>query len=271
MNTRVLLTIAGTDPSGAAGIQADLQVFRDFGFHGASVITSVLAQNTTGVTDLRALEPDLVRAQLRSVLDDLDVAGVKVGLVSTCPAFHVVAGALDELAPEIPVVWDPVLASGDGARHLTEPDFKRCFSVAALTRISVFTPNIPEAATWLGRPIRTIEDAESVAGALAKAGPRAVLLKVGHLTAEEEHLRDIWADAHGVRRCEPLPRLDADVRGTGCQLSSALCALLADGLEPLAAAERAREYLNDLLRSRSRRIGRGRPVVVRASDSKENG
>lgn len=259
--TSVLLTIAGTDPSGAAGIQADLQVFRDFGFHGASVITAVLAQNTAGVRSLHPLDPALVTEQLAAVLEDLEIAAVKVGLVPS-PEVAALIGARSASGRLAPVVWDPVLASGDSRTRFTD-DATISTILAALPHIDVLTPNAPEAARLTGLAVTTTDEALAAAEHLIECGAGAVLLKSGHLSRGSDTIRDVWADAKGPRLMNALPAIETDVRGTGCQLSSAVAAGLASGKPAYEAAESAREYLSELLRFKRRRIGRGREVVVR--------
>lgn len=253
---KTVLTIAGTDPSGAAGIQVDLQTFRDHGCHGASVITAVLAQNTQGVREVAPLSPDLVDAQLQAVFDDFDVAAVKVGLV---PNDEVIELLAERLAGRV-VVWDPVLASGDGRTPLFAGTAARL--VRAVTGATIVTPNIPELSVLSGAAVETREDAHRAATAMSSRGA-AVLVKVGHLD-HTGMLEDIWS-MHG-ESCDldALPAISADVRGTGCQLSSAVACNLALDQEPVMAVENARSYLNDLLTNQALQLGRGRPLVVRA-------
>ena len=264
--TDILLTIAGTDPSGAAGIQADLQVFRDFGFHGASVITSVLWQNTVGVRGQRPVELDVLRAQLDAVLSDLAVSAIKVGLVPTAAHWDVI---LDSLPAATPVVVDPVFASGDGRTPLVTQDVLDAVR-RSLSRVDVVTPNAPEAAALTDVAVATLDDALRAAEHLVALGARAVLLKAGHLSQRSQAIRDVWADAGGARLMQPLPAIEVDVRGTGCQLSSAVAAGLARGDAPFDAAESARGYLSELLRLRRQRIGHGREVVVRVEGAPDD-
>lgn len=252
-----LLTVAGTDPSSAAGIQVDLQVFRDYGFHGASVITAVVWQNTVAVRGFRALSADELLAQLDAVLDDLDVSFVKVGMVPTAEQVR----ALVDRIGERTVVWDPVLASGSGETALMGPDAPEAIA-RALPSISILTPNVPEAERLTGREIHTRAHVHEAARELVERGATAVLLKTGHL-GDEGALRDVFASREGVVDLTPLPRLDADVRGTGCQLSSAILCELARGASSRDACESARAYLHEMLRTRRRTVGKGRDVVVR--------
>lgn len=252
---KVVLTVAGTDPSGAAGIQADLQVIRDHGHYGVSVITAVLAQNTSGVRAVYPMSAAALAAQLDAVFDDFDVAVVKVGLVPDDDLADVV---LDRTRGRR-VVWDPVLASGDGSTSLFTGTPREL--LRALRHVDVLTPNVPELGQLIGAQIRSRDDAHRAAGAVSLEGA-AILLKVGHLP-HQGTVSDIWAEAGVSSDLDPLPTIEADVRGTGCQLSTAIACQLADGHERRDAGERARAYLNALLNDRAQRLGRGRSIIVR--------
>jgi len=251
-----LLTIAGTDPSSAAGIQADLHVFRDHEAHGASVVTTVVSQNTSGVHALHALPEDVVDAQLAAVFDDLDIAAVKVGLVPT-------AGLAQRISARVasrPVVWDPVLTSGDGATALVEPAVVAAL-LAVLPLCDVFTPNAPEAATLTDIPVTSRPGAHAAAARLVRLGAPAVLLKTGHLM-DGDTIQDVWATEAGTVDLAALPTIGENVRGTGCHLSSAIAARLARGDAPIDAVEGARRYLSMLLHEKRRAVGRGRSIIV---------
>lgn len=267
---RSLLTIAGTDPSGGAGIPVDLQVFRDFGYHGLSVVTAVVAQNTTGVRSFESVDGTHVADQIDAVFDDIPVGAVKIGMLATADVVKSVAAPLSGIDEAIPVVYDPVLASGGGDARLERAGMVEALGDGLLERVDWLTPNIPEAEALLGVCIGEPADMERAAAQLLDLGPSAILLKAGHLADDRADLSDLLAlDGEGdeprVRWLTPLERVPDDVRGTGCQLSSALAAALADGDVGEAAAERARRYLNDLLHHHRRTIGHGRPVIVRAS------
>ena len=260
--TRSLLTIAGTDPSGGAGIQVDLQVFRDWGFHGLSVVTAVVCQNTQGVRGFQAVDPEVVDGQLGAILDDVDPAAIKIGMLPTPAVVEVVADALASL--QCPVVFDPVMASGSGEQALNQAGTVEAMSNELIAHVDLLTPNVPEARALCGRDIDGRPDLERAARALVDLGAPAVLLKAGHLDEETNTVADFLATCDQARWLAPLERVDADVRGTGCQLSSALAANLAGGLSLFEAVEASRRYLNKVLRTCPQTIGRGRPVVVRA-------
>lgn len=259
-DTRCLLTIAGTDPSGGAGIQVDLQVFRDWGFHGLSAITAIVAQNTAGVRRFEGLSASLVEDQLGAILEDVEPVGVKIGMVSRAEVVDVVAEAVEGL--DCPVVFDPVMASGS-AHSLKLPGTVVAMRERLIPQVDVLTPNLDEAGALLDTEITDRAQFEEAAAQLVELGCGAVLLKAGHLPRTTRAIADVLATADGVRVLSELESVEADVRGTGCQLSSALVAALAGGQPVVDAAEDARRYLNKLLHTRSRSIGRGRPVIVR--------
>lgn len=246
-----LLTIAGTDPTGAAGITADLRVFRDFGAMGLSTITAVVWQNSQGVRGFRALEPNEVAAQLDAVLDDIPIHGVKIGMVATSAIANVISSRISGL--KIPVVFDPVMASGTGETSLWGEHINALENL--LKCVDVLTPNIPEAEKLLGEKIH-FENIETQAIALATRYNTCVLLKVGHLPEHEDSLRDVWASPTTCLRLNPLPRFPDDVRGTGCALSSAILANVKFATDrsvfsfPPASIETARAYLSKRLAAR---------------------
>ncbi|MBA2661737.1 MAG: bifunctional hydroxymethylpyrimidine kinase/phosphomethylpyrimidine kinase [Bradymonadaceae bacterium] len=265
MSPKCLLTIAGTDPSGGAGIQADLQVFRDFGYHGLSAITAVVWQNTCGVGGFEAMSGEVLGEQLRALAEDVAIEGVKLGMLPAVTTVEAVCAFLANCA-HVPVVLDPVMASGDGGHLLSANE--AVLSAAGLLHpfVAVLTPNVPEAERLLGRTIQTHDAMLEAAASLRQFGAKAVLLKGGHLVGQADFvLTDAWADADGARLLEALLPIEQDVRGTGCQLASAILAGLVDGLAPMEAALGARRYLNDLLHRRRANIGRGRPVIVRST------
>ena len=233
--TPIALTIAGSDSGGGAGIQADLKTFSALGVYGCSVITALTAQNTLGVQGIHGVDPAFVRQQMDSVLGDLAVAAVKIGMLGTPETIAAVADGLAAWRPRW-VVLDPVMVAKGGDRLLQDE------AVAALRErllplASLITPNLPEAAALLGEPPATSRDAmAAVAARLRALGPAAVLLKGGHLGGADSpdlllHGRaQLWLEA---------PRLAIrHTHGTGCTLASAITALLARGRPlPQAVAE----------------------------------
>jgi hydroxymethylpyrimidine/phosphomethylpyrimidine kinase len=242
----IALTIAGSDPSGGAGVQADLKTFSALGVYGASVLTSLTAQNTRGVTAVHDPPVSFLLAQLEAVLGDLDVAAIKIGMLSRPKVVRAVAERLRPLSA--PIVLDPVMVAKGGAALLSRE------AVAALRddlvpRCTVLTPNVPEAAVLLGESEEEVRrDMAGACGRLLKLGPAAVLLKGGHCGGEtsDDYYRDAQ-DGGGVRRLTAQRIRTRNTHGTGCTLSAALAAYLALGEERYAAARRAKEYLTAAL------------------------
>lgn len=243
--TPTVLTIAGSDSGGGAGIQADLKTVSALGCYGASVITAVTAQNTRAVTAIHLVPPDVIRAQIEAVLDDITVHAIKIGVVGSAPAIAAVAAALRDCP--IPIVLDPVMVAKSG-------DLLACdASIAALVRdllplAHVLTPNLPEAARLLGDLPAETEAAAVVQGmALRALGPRHVLMKGGHATGP--HCTDILVGPEGSARFT-APRIRTqNTHGTGCTLSSAIAAGLAQGLTVAEAVGRAHDWLHHAIRA----------------------
>lgn len=235
-----LLTIAGSDPSGGAGIQADLKSFAARGAYGMAVITALTAQNTRGVTGIHAVPPDFVAAQIAAIAEDIRIDGVKIGMIADAAIAEVVGAALAPLAG-VPVVLDPVMVAKGGAALIEAPAVA-ALRAALLPRATMLTPNLPEAAALLGvTEARTRAGMAEQAEALRGLGPAAVLLKGGHLPGEESP--DVLATARGLTWFEGARVATRNTHGTGCSLSSALAAELARGFPPEAAVARAKNWL----------------------------
>jgi len=227
-----VLVVAGSDSGGGAGIQADLRTIATLGAFGMTAITAVTAQNTLGVTGVHTLPATFVRDQMLAVLDDLGADAIKIGMLANAEIAAAVADMLDHpAAAGIPVVLDTVfLATRGGA--LLDPPGVEVLRRRLLPRAFLVTPNLPEAAALTGLPVTTLAEMEQAATALLAMGARNVLLKGGHLAGND--LVDLLAGPDGHRVfCHP--RIEsAHTHGTGCTLSSAIAALLAQGraLEP---------------------------------------
>ena len=235
----VALTIAGSDSSGGAGIQADLKTFCAFGVYGASVVTALTAQNTRRVSAIEAVAPQLVATQLEAVLSDLDVAAVKTGMLANAAIVDVVARRL-RAGPPRPLVVDPVMVASSGAALLAADGFA-LLRDALLPLATLLTPNRPEAALLLGtREATSEEEAVAQAEALRTLGCGAVLLKGGHASGAEAV--DILCDGE-IRRFA-RPRLASHHgHGGGCTLAAAIAALIAQGVGLAQAVERAKSYV----------------------------
>ena len=247
-----VLTIAGSDSGGGAGIQADLKTITMLGGYGASVITALTAQNTAAVTGIHAPSAKFVALQLKTVLDDIRVDAAKTGMLFSAPIIEAVADLLAK--KQFPLVVDPVCVATSGGKLLqddaVEAMVERMFPVADL-----LTPNIPEAELFTGMEIKSREDVFLAGKLLLKMGPKAVLLKGGH--AESLAVTD-WFMKPGM---DPIPFMQQRVatdctHGTGCTLSSAIATGLAKGLDMGAAILRGQEYLNLALRA-GYRLGDG--------------
>jgi hydroxymethylpyrimidine/phosphomethylpyrimidine kinase len=238
MTVPTALSIAGSDPSGGAGIQADLKTFSALGVYGMAVLTALTAQNTRGVHGLHRVPPAFVAAQITALRDDLPLGAVKIGMIATAAIAAAVAQALDGLAA--PLVLDPVMVAKGGHR-LLKPDAAAALRDLLLPRATVVTPNLPEAAALLGRP-EAANRAEMGVQALAlrALGARAVLLKGGHLPGDVAP--DLLLTADTALWLEGPRTPTRNTHGTGCTLSAALAAELAKGAALPEAARRAKAY-----------------------------
>ncbi|SFG99533.1 bifunctional hydroxymethylpyrimidine kinase/phosphomethylpyrimidine kinase [Neptunomonas qingdaonensis] len=238
----VALTIAGSDSSGGAGIQADLKTFSALQVYGASVITAVTAQNTQGIYAIHSIPAAIISAQLRAVLQDLDVKSIKIGMLGEASAVDAVADILDEFCSAA-VVIDPVMLSKSG-KALLHPDAlllmkKRLFPLA-----TVFTPNLPEAAALTGFSEPTcLSEMYQMLGPLHELGVPWVLLKGGHLPAEEQAI-DLLSDGERVFEFKADRIVTKNTHGTGCTLSSAVAAGLAKGMDVEQSVREAKKYIS---------------------------
>ena len=235
-----VLTIAGSDSGGGAGIQADLKTFAALGCYGMTAITALTAQNTVGVQGIHAVPPAFLRSQLQSVVEDIGVDAVKIGMLHEPGVVEVVAWAIQHYQLQR-VVLDPVMVATSGDRLIADATVRvlvdQLFPLA-----TVITPNLDEASLLLGRPIAAVSDLSGAAQALLSQGARAVLLKGGHLPGDQ--VVDVLARPGHVDMVLASSRMASrNTHGTGCTLSSAIAAHLALG-DPLERAVRAaREYI----------------------------
>jgi hydroxymethylpyrimidine/phosphomethylpyrimidine kinase len=269
----IALTIAGSDSGGGAGIQADLKTFAAFGVYAASVVTALTAQNTCGVRAIHYPPPEIVGAQIEAVLDDFSVAAIKIGMLGSAEIATMVAGLLssttgngrETLLPRGEggpkgrmrafVIYDPVMIASSGDA-LSGENFVEAIRHALLPLVDCLTPNLGEAAALLGEPIaRNDEDMARHGAALLKLGPRAVLMKGGHLEGGEA--LDLLVTEDTIRRFV-APRLESkNLHGTGCTLSSALAASVVLGAPLPEAVAAAKAFVRQ-------GIERGRDVVLGA-------
>lgn len=254
-----VMTIAGSDSSGGAGIQADLKTFTALGVYGASAITALTAQNTTGVQGVEPVPPAFVAAQIRSVLGDLDVRAVKTGMLANAAIIEAVAAEM-AARQDIPLVIDPVMVATSGD-PLIAADAVATLKSRLIPLARVITPNLPEAAALLSVPAATTEaEAMRQLEALAKLGARAVLWKGGH--GEGSEAVDLLLDGGKVTRLASPRIATRNTHGTGCTLSAAIAAFLAQGLALDVAVARAKTYVHRAIENgRNLNVGSGHGPV----------
>ncbi|WP_413991352.1 bifunctional hydroxymethylpyrimidine kinase/phosphomethylpyrimidine kinase [Labrys okinawensis] len=250
-----VLTIAGSDSGGGAGIQADLAAFRAFGVHGASAITAITAQNTLGISAIHEVPLAMLRAQIEAVLADFEVKAVKIGMVPSPDHIGIIAEIL--AGTGLPVVLDPVLSASTG-RALGRAGTPEALREHLLPLVAALTPNLPEAAALLAVGEAADEEAmRSQASALLAFGPRAVLLKGGHGSLDEAI--DMLATEQGITRFAAPWVETTNLHGTGCALSAALAAGIALGHPLDIAVARAKSWLRGrLIAGAGLRIGHGK-------------
>lgn len=245
------LTIAGSDSSGGAGIQADLKTFAAHGVFGMSVITAVTAQNTQGVFAVQDISMEVIKKQIDAIFTDIEVDGLKIGMVSQIDTIKIIADRLKQYRPEN-VVLDPVMVSKSGY-HLLQPEAKEALINELLPLATVVTPNIPEAEVITGMHIETLKDMEKAALLIYKMGPKYVLIKGGHL---ENDATDILFDGNDYISFESKRIETKNTHGTGCTLSSAIASNLAKGNSIEASIQKAKDYITTAIKN-SLSIGKG--------------
>ncbi|MCS7315034.1 MAG: bifunctional hydroxymethylpyrimidine kinase/phosphomethylpyrimidine kinase, partial [Bryobacteraceae bacterium] len=248
--TAIALTIAGSDPSGGAGLQADLKTFHQLGVYGEAAVTLITVQNTLGVARVECLPADLVVEQICAVLEDIRPQAAKTGALGNRAIVEAVAEAAREF--DFPLVVDPVLISKHGAPLLAD-DARAALVEHLLPRAALVTPNLHEAAALAAFPVRDVAAMRRAAEAIQRLGPRAVLVKGGHL---ESGATDVLL-YDGKFYEFPAPRIATQhTHGTGCTYSAAIAACLARGLELPAAVRVAKAYVTEAIRSNPG-LGRG--------------
>lgn len=245
LSGRVLI-VAGSDSGGGAGIQADIKTVTALGAYAMTAISALTAQDTTGVAGVIGVEPAFIAQQMEMVLADIGADAVKTGMLHNGAVIETVSDILAAKAADVPLVVDPVMFA-KGGHALLEPEAMDALKSRLLPLAAVITPNVPEAEAIAGGTIRTVQDMRAAAEAIVALGPRAVLLKGGHM--EGETVTDILCDGAGIEEMSH-PRIDTrHTHGTGCTLASAIAAGLAQGLDLSAAARRARAYVLEAIRT----------------------
>lgn len=256
-----VLSIAGSDPGGGAGIQADLRTFAAHGVYGTAVVTALTAQSTRGVADTFVVPPAVIRRQLDVLFEDVAFDAVKIGMLGDAATVRVVAEALGRHRPRV-VVLDPVIRASSGAALLT-PDGVAALRAELLPLVDVVTPNVAEGAALLDvPPPATADAAVALARALVPLGARHVVLTGGHLAEDSAVCVDTLTDADGAHQFVAPRYQEGGTHGTGCTYAAALAARLARG-DPLADACRAAQaFVGASIAAGARlRVGRGRGPV----------
>ncbi|WP_297438834.1 bifunctional hydroxymethylpyrimidine kinase/phosphomethylpyrimidine kinase [uncultured Clostridium sp.] len=236
------LTIAGSDSSGGAGIQADLKSFSANGTYGMSVITAITAQNTMGVFDIEELSSRIIKSQIKAVFEDIRPKSTKIGMVSNEEIIKEIASSLKEFDVQ-KLVLDPVMISKSGFALLKE-DAQDALKEYLIPLAYIVTPNVPEAEVLTGMKIETLEDMLEAAKLIKKLGATYVLIKGGHLDGDSTDI--LYGD--GVLEYLRAKRLNRkNTHGTGCTLSSAICSNLAKGQEAVEAVKNAKEYITEAI------------------------
>lgn len=249
-----VLIVAGSDSGGGAGIQADVKTVTCLGGYAMTAVTALTAQNTQGVFGIQEVSPDFIAQQMRLVLDDIGADVVKTGMLHSAGVIDTVAEVLQEYAPPIRLVLDPVMVA-KGGHALLQPDAvmrmkERLFPLAALV-----TPNVPEAELLAGIPIHNVEDMQRAARMLLGTGAKAVLVKGGHL-GKDELIHNVLV-FEGGEVLLSTRRIDTPhTHGTGCTLASAIAVSIAQGLTLPHAVERAQDYVATAIAS-APELGRG--------------
>jgi hydroxymethylpyrimidine/phosphomethylpyrimidine kinase len=258
---RKVLSIAGSDSGGGAGIQADLKAFAACGVHGMTAITAITAQSTVGVTAVQHVAPAVIVAQVRAVAEDIGVDAVKIGMLGTVATIEAVAEALAALGAAVPVVIDPVMVAESGA-VLLEPAARDALVERLLPRATVVTPNLPEAGALLGAAAAAAaaaggavasEEVASLARRVHALGPECVVVTGGHRDVPS----DVFFDGRRTVEISGPRHPDGAAHGSGCTHSSVLAARLALGDDPLSAARAAREMAARAVATGLRELGAG--------------
>ncbi|WLV25578.1 bifunctional hydroxymethylpyrimidine kinase/phosphomethylpyrimidine kinase [Aciduricibacillus chroicocephali] len=250
-NVNCTLTIAGTDPTGGAGIQADLKTFQELRTYGMTVITSVLAQNTTGVQKVLHQPIDLIESQINSVISDIPVDAFKTGMIANLEMMELLERKIPEIG--VPYVMDPVMVatSGDSLIHEDARTFLRD---RLMPFAKIVTPNIPEAESLIGVEIKTLDDMKDAAAAIvSRYGAQSALVKGGHLN---DQAADVLFDGKTMHTFTSERINTKNTHGTGCTLSAAITAYLAKGLSLYEAVELSKKYITEAIRY-SFNIGKG--------------
>ncbi|MFN3479069.1 MAG: bifunctional hydroxymethylpyrimidine kinase/phosphomethylpyrimidine kinase [Thermodesulfovibrionales bacterium] len=251
---KTALTIAGSDPTGGAGLQADLKVFRAFGIHGLSVSTALTAQNTTSIEDILPVEPKFFEKQMETLLSDIKPDAVKIGMIYSESLVFIIAEAIKRYLLDN-IVVDPVTVSSTGFGLVDSGTLDRVRDVLFPLSM-VVTPNIYEATVLTGVNIENETDMHEAARKLKDMGPQVVVITGGHL---ERITMDLYYDGYDFQRVESY-KIKGEYHGTGCVFSSSIAAALATGYSPLESVRRAKGFVTDAI-SKAYHIGKGLGIL----------
>lgn len=261
-----VLIIAGSDSGGGAGIQADIKTVTALGGYAMTAITAITVQDTLGVHGIHEIPVDIVRAQIRVVLDDIGTDAVKTGMLHSVEIIEAAAEEISDRAPNAALIVDPVMIAKGGAA-LLQTEAIDAFKRALIPLATLLTPNAPEAAALTGRRIETLDEQKAAADALLGLGCDAVLLKGGHIPGET--IFDVLA-THESIEVMSSPRIDTrHTHGTGCTLASAIAALMAQGADLREAVEVARDYVHEAIRT-APGFGKGHGPLYHAHTLRRN-
>ncbi len=235
----IALSIAGSDSSAGAGVQADLKTFQAHNVYGLTAITAVTVQNTQGVYGVQEITPEIVRDQIMCLFEDLDIDAVKIGMVFNLGIIRAVARSLEKLKPRV-LVLDPVMISKSGF-ELLRPDAQKALQQELMPLADIVTPNLPEASKILGREISSLLEMEAAARDLIGLGPRRVVLKGGHLQGSQAV--DVYFDGDKLEYLQTQYLQTKNTHGTGCTFASAIAANLAHGISWSEAVHKAKAYV----------------------------
>ncbi len=241
-----VLIVAGSDPSGGAGIQADIKTVTMLGGYAAAALTALTVQNTTAVTDVLPMEPRFVADQMQAVLSDVGAESIKTGMLHNANVMAAVADVIDRMGFEGDVVVDPVMVASSGAKLIDE-DALETMRTVLLPRATVVTPNMPEAALLIGAPVETFEDMTTAAKTLIGMGANAAIVKGGHMTGDM--LSDYVLTDNGDSMTVTRKKIDTrSTHGTGCSLASGIATGLAKGQQLDKAFKTAHEFVQQAIR-----------------------
>ncbi len=256
MEVKTALTIGGSDPSGAGGIQGDLKVFSSYKVYGMAVITAITSQNSRGVEDISVLSAELLEKQIRALHEDLPVNSVKIGMVHSIENMEIISKLLD-LLDIGNVVLDPVFLSTTGVSMLADGGIAKMIDIL-FPLADIVTPNLDEATRITGKKINNVDEMKEGAVAIKAMGPKYVLMKGGHL---DESATDILYDGRSFEIFGSKKIAGTEFRGTGCALSSAIAAGLSGGLTMPDSVKRAKEYVVSCIAKGYQNLGHGMGIL----------